>query len=213
MSNPSRKAFNFYSSHWEQIKLLNKKQQLELFNAICQVQFLEVNIDDINFKDNVLNIVWTGIKHSIQTSLNGYITKQKSLKNEIVPPLAKGLAKGGIPIDKTPSQQEKEEGKEKEEEKEQLEGLKFSELKKETWDRWCRYKESQFKFKYMTIETEQVALSKLIKISRNSDKIANSIIDQTIENGWKGLFELKTNGEHKHKITPGIENDPNKMKW
>ena len=194
-----RKAFNFYNSHWEQIKLLKDKQQLELFKAICQVQFLEVNINDIEFKDNVLNIVWTGIKHSIETSLKGYVSKQKSLDIEIVPPLAKGLTKGADDSLSTPYQQEKEEGKEKEEEKEQLEGLKFSELKKETWDRWTRYKKSQFSFKYMTLETEQVALSKLIRISKNNDKTANSIIDQTIENGWKGLFELKKNGQSESK--------------
>jgi hypothetical protein len=208
-----RKAFNFYSSHWEQIKLLKDKQQLQLFKAICQVQFLEVNINDVSFKDNMLNIVWTGIRHSIETSLNGYISKQKSLDNEIITPLAKGVIEGGVePPSKDPSQQEKEEGKEKEEEKEQLEGLKFSELKKETWDKWTRYKLTQFKFKYMTLETEQVALSKLINISRNNDHRACAIINQSIENGWKGLFELKQNGQD-HKITPNIENDPNKMEW
>jgi len=191
-----RKAFNFYSSHWEQIKLLNKKQQLELFTSICQVQFLEININDVEYKDNMLNIVWTGIKHSIQTSLNGYISKQKGLEIEIVIPLAKGLTKGGVEAPRqAPRQQEKEEGEEEGEEEVQLEVLKYSELKKETWDKWTRYKSSQFKFKYMTIETEQIALSKLISLSKNSDKIADNIINQSIENGYKGLFELKTNGQ------------------
>lgn len=186
-----RKAFNFYNSYWEQIKLLNNKQQLLLFKAICQVQFLEVNISDIEFKDNILNIVWTGIKHSIETSLKGYISKQKSLEIQIVEPLAKGLKEGGS---SPPSQQEKVKEEEKGKEEEQLIELKYSELEKETWDKWLRYKKSQFNFKYMTIETEQIALSKLISLSGNNDKKANAIIYQSVENGWKGLFDIKKNG-------------------
>lgn len=197
-----RKAFNFYSSHWEQIKLLNKKQQLEIFTSICQVQFLEININDIKFKDSILNIVWTGIKHSLENSLKGYISKQQSLGAHIISPLGKGLDKGVDDYHSTPNQQEEEEEKGKEEV--QLEGLKYSELKKETWDKWIRYKSSQFKFKYMTIETEQIALSKLISLSKNNDKTADNIINQSIENGYKGLFELKTNGQNKEGIPVSI---------
>lgn len=104
-----RKAFNFYHSHWEQIKLLNDNQKLEIFNAICSVQFLEINIDDVLFEDKIIQLVWTGIKHSINTSLSGYLTKQKSLNKDINTPLAKGLNKGGS---NAPCQQEKEKEKE-----------------------------------------------------------------------------------------------------
>ena len=100
-----RKAFNFYRSYWEQMKLLNKEQKYKMFNAICEVQFLETNINDINFKDKTLNIVWTGVKHGIESSLNGYITKQKSLNKEVVLPLSKGGAEGVL-------QQEEEKGEE-----------------------------------------------------------------------------------------------------
>lgn len=86
----ARKGFNFYTSYWEQIKLLNKKQQLQIFKAICEVQFLEKNINDITFNDSILILVWTGIKHSILTSLNGYITKQQALGNHVIAPLTKG---------------------------------------------------------------------------------------------------------------------------
>jgi hypothetical protein len=105
-----RKAFNFYQSHWEQIKLLDDKQKLDLFNSICSVQFLEVNIEDIYFEDKITQLVWTGIKHSISTSITGFINKNKALNKEVIIP----LAKGGI---KAPTQQLK--GEEQEEEKEQ----------------------------------------------------------------------------------------------
>lgn len=106
-----RKAFNFYKSHWEQMKLLNDKQKLELFKAICEVQFLEVNIDDISFSDKTTILVWTGIKHSLSTSIGGFINKQKGLNKDVIIPLSKGLKKGG-------DQQEEEKGEEEEEEKE-----------------------------------------------------------------------------------------------
>ena len=105
-----RKAFNFYGSYWEQIKLLNDKQQLDLFKSVCSVQFLDVNIEDIVFKDNITNIVWAGMKHSIMKSLDGFITRNKSLGKDIITPLAKGGCEA-------PCQQEKE--KEQEEEQEQ----------------------------------------------------------------------------------------------
>ena len=183
-----RKAFNFYYSHWEQIKLLNNKQQLDLFKAICQVQFLEINILDIKFKDNTLNLVWTGMIYSLETSLKGYINRMESLNNEVlIPPCQRAPQ----PPKQPPCQQEEEEEEVKEEEEVQLTTLKYSEIKKETWDKWIRYKKSQFKFEYKTLETEQIALTNLISISRNNNTNADKIINQSIENGWKGLFPLK----------------------
>lgn len=108
----TRKAFNFYMSHWEQIKKMNDKQKLSIFNAICEVQFLEKNIDDIQFKDMVTDLVWTGIKHSINTSISGFVNKQKSLGKGVDIPLTKGgetppmqQCKGEVQV------QEEEEGK------------------------------------------------------------------------------------------------------
>lgn len=114
-----RKAFNFYQSHWEQIKLLNDSQRLDLFNSICSVQFLEVNIDDVSFKDTITTLVWTGIKHSINTSIKGFINKNKALDKEVIMPLAKGGSY--TPIEDPYQQLEgEEEGEEEEEEKGQL---------------------------------------------------------------------------------------------
>ena len=109
INSTQRKAFNFYQSHWEQIKLLNDKQKLDLFNTICEVQFLETSIDDISFKDKITQLVWTGIKHSINTSLSGFINKQKALKKDVNTPLAKGLNKGGFDTPNNPPCQQEEE--------------------------------------------------------------------------------------------------------
>ena len=85
-----RKAFNFYASYWEQIKLLNDKQKLDIFTAICSVQFLEVNINDVVFNDKTCTLVWTGVKHSIHSSLYGFINKNKSIGYQVVEPLSMG---------------------------------------------------------------------------------------------------------------------------
>ena len=101
-----RKGFNFYLSYWEQMKLLNDKQKVKLLDAICQVQFLEKNINDISFSDNMLNLVWAGIKHSVSTSLNGFISKQKALNKPLDIPLSKGGAQ-----QEEVQEEEKEQGK------------------------------------------------------------------------------------------------------
>ena len=59
---------------------------------------------------------------------------------------------------------------------------------------WKQYKKEQFNFKYKSSISEQAALMKLSKIS-NTDAQAIAIIMQSIENGWKGLFEIKTHGK------------------
>lgn len=112
-----RKAFNFYKSYWEQMKLLNNKQKLDLFNSICMVQFLEVNISDIIFTDKITELVWTGIKHSVSTSLNGFISKNKGLGDGVTVPLSKGGAQQGEGEGQV---QGKEQVQEEEEEKKKI---------------------------------------------------------------------------------------------
>jgi len=122
-----RKAFNFYLSHWEQIKKLDDKQKLQLFNSICEVQFLEKHIDDISFIDTLTDIVWTGIKHSLNTSLSGFINKRKSLNKGVNLPLAKGSSE---PHKEPPIQQYK--GEVQKEEKEKEKGQLVTGFKKPT---------------------------------------------------------------------------------
>jgi len=85
-----RKACNFYRSHYEQTKLLNKTQKCDIFTAICEVQFLEKHIDDIVFINKITQLVWIGIKHSLLTSIDGYCSK---MKIDYEDTLAKGVHK------------------------------------------------------------------------------------------------------------------------
>ena len=65
------------------------------------------------------------------------------------------------------------------------------ELNKEAWQVWLKYK-SEIKSKYKTQNGEMKKVSELIKISGDNLDLQQKIITQSIDNEWKGLFELKT---------------------
>ena len=58
---------------------------------------------------------------------------------------------------------------------------------------WLDYKKTNHKFTYKTIESEQIAFNHLYKLSNENQSTAREIINVSIANGYKGLFELKTN--------------------
>ena len=65
------------------------------------------------------------------------------------------------------------------------------------WLKWKEFKKAEFNFKYKSEISENAAKMELIKLSDNKEEIAISIIEQSIANGWKGLFKLKNNGTKK----------------
>lgn len=63
------------------------------------------------------------------------------------------------------------------------------------WGVWKDYKNSQFKFKYKSPESEKIGFDQLLKLSSSNVNTANLIIEQSIANGWAGLFELKNKNQ------------------
>ena len=61
----------------------------------------------------------------------------------------------------------------------------------ELWNVWIQYKKEEHRDKFKSKNTEQVALNHLIKISNNDIDIAKEIVNYSIANKYKGLFELK----------------------
>jgi len=59
------------------------------------------------------------------------------------------------------------------------------------WFDWKDYKKKQFKFTYRTTQSELATLQELTKLSNGQEDIAIKIINQSMANGWKGLFNLK----------------------
>jgi hypothetical protein len=64
------------------------------------------------------------------------------------------------------------------------------------WNVWKDYKKKQFRFIYKTPISEQAALKKLNELSNGNENKAIEIIEQSIANGWSGIFELKNNGKN-----------------
>ena len=65
---------------------------------------------------------------------------------------------------------------------------------KEAWDKWKKYKKDEFGFKYKSEISEQAAKTELLNLCDSDADLAIKIIEQSIANGWKGLFKLNNNG-------------------
>jgi len=76
-----------------------------------------------------------------------------------------------------------------------------SETFKAEWFAWKAYKQKQHGFKYKAPETEQQSLLKLRQLSLGDEATAIGIIRQSIAQGWKGFFELKTSSNDNTKHT------------
>ena len=70
------------------------------------------------------------------------------------------------------------------------------ELNLDAWELWKAFRKEQFRTTYKPLG-EAAAISKLLRISNNNKEHQAQIIQQSIENGWKGLFELKTEKQNK----------------
>jgi len=66
------------------------------------------------------------------------------------------------------------------------------------WELWKQYKKEQHKFTYKHI-SEQAALKSISNLSSGNEEKAIQIIHQSINNGWKGFFELKNNSNGNNK--------------
>lgn len=61
------------------------------------------------------------------------------------------------------------------------------------WAGWIEYKKTQHDFEYKDRKYEQIGINKLADLSVCDSATALAIICQSIDQGWQGLFELKTN--------------------
>lgn len=61
----------------------------------------------------------------------------------------------------------------------------------EAWEEWREYKKVQFKFTYRSKRSEQGALNKVGKLSDGKLHTAVEVVEQSIDNGYMGLFPIK----------------------
>ena len=61
------------------------------------------------------------------------------------------------------------------------------------WDEWVDYKRAQFKFKYKTVKSEQIALHKLHRDTHGDERNAIEAIVAAIANGYRGIYPSNKN--------------------
>tara|TARA_R100000654_G_scaffold23409_1_gene45790 strand:- start:244 stop:963 length:720 start_codon:yes stop_codon:yes gene_type:complete len=67
----------------------------------------------------------------------------------------------------------------------------FSDLFLPIWSLWKEYKYEQHKFKFASSKSEQAQLNMLVKYSDGNEQTAQEIIEYSMANGYKGIFEPK----------------------
>ena len=147
------------------------------------VDFIEFQYSGLNEKNPAHNNVIRVLKkYNLINSNLELVIKESPLE----PPF-----KGG---------KEEEEVKEKEivieevkEKKDELILPFYSEGFIKIWGQWKLYKSKEHNFKYKSIQSEQATLTQLSNLSTNNESKAIKILLQSMENGWKGIFELKAN--------------------
>lgn len=67
---------------------------------------------------------------------------------------------------------------------------------RELLQRWLDYKKRQHKFTFKSADSFKTFIKKLNQLSGGDFETAAAIIEQSIANGWSGIFELKNNSNH-----------------
>ena len=73
----------------------------------------------------------------------------------------------------------------------------------DVWKKWREYRKEQFRITYKPIG-EKAAVGKLLRMSHGCHEVQEQIVQQSIENGWKGLFALKE--QTKSKTISALDN-------
>lgn len=73
------------------------------------------------------------------------------------------------------------------------------ELNLEAWFKWLEFRKKEFRTSYKTLG-ENAAINKLLRISDGDKEVQAQIIQQSMENSWKGLFKVKEKQKKVKKI-------------
>ena len=73
----------------------------------------------------------------------------------------------------------------------------FSDSFMPIWSLWKEYKYEQHKFKFASSKSEQAQLNMLVKYSDGNEQTAQEIIEYSMANGYKGIFEPKPKSNEK----------------
>ena len=82
-------------------------------------------------------------------------------------------------------------------------------LNAEAWEEWKAYRsEMRFKSYAPTERSEGSAITNLINLSGGDHQVQMLIVQQSMANGWKGLFELKQKSSRSEEVDEPHWNSP-----
>ena len=174
-----RNSFCFYRSFYDAIKALPKKYQAQALDAVLAYGLDGVEPTDA---DGVIQAIFALIRPQIDANNKRYTNGKKGAEHG---------AKGGR------SKQEQEQApKPKPQPKPKTDAI--SKVLEEIPDskarevvvRWLDYKRS-IGNTYRTAQGVRAMIEKLNDLSGGNVEVAGAIVEQSIANNWKGLFELK----------------------
>jgi len=192
------------------IEHCNRLGWKEKFGFPSQMVMEAIGVKNWRTYSKALNeLVEFGFIKMIEVSKNQYssniialVINTKAPTKALDKALSKHLQKQGtkqgqstVSIDKQETSNKEQLNKEQEEIVFPFESVDF--LK--AWNTWKDYKETEHKFKYKTATSEQAAVDKLSEIA-TTESLAIKTINESIAQGWKGLFKLNENGKQRTAI-------------
>lgn len=189
MKLTKRKGFNFFRSYYDVYNELSDKEKVMFIDALLDRQFLGVKPKNLT---GMAKFAYISQVNSIDSQVKGFEDKTGIILSPTEPPTDGGT----LP----PSQQVEDKGKEEVKGKEEGEvplradvpDIFFGEDVQKAWIEWEQYrKEKKQKL------TPSTAKKQMSFLGGRAGPEAIAIINQSILNGWTGLFELKNNGTGK----------------
>ncbi len=83
----------------------------------------------------------------------------------------------------------------------------------EYWEKWKEYKRQEKNFKFKNANSENLSIQKLKKLSKGDSEIAIKIIEQAMEFGYSGFFELKIRSVINNNKNNGSNRDQKLAGW
>lgn len=185
----------------------NKETNMSIDDAICEIdqdhfdelikrKIITENQEHIfiDFLDDQMDEI---METSRKNSKAGKISAQRRAEKRQQQLNERSTSVQRNPTDKKRTDKKRKEEKRKDKEKgiifpfDTLDFLKW-------WDLWKEYKKNEHKFQYKSKISEQAALKKISELANNDEQTAIEIIEQSIANGYKGLFKLKENNNEKN---------------
>jgi len=201
MGNQKAPSFQFYYRDWlHAVRRWNSDEKIEYLEMLCE----QADQSSGSIPEDIFNTECTTekVREKFEKDANGFFNvrlrdillktarfKQSRLKNLMGSQVKPQVEKE--------EEEEKEKGSTKPVKAKETAPLVYpftDEVFLNRWESWKKYKSEQFKFKYKH-SGEQAALKNLATLCRGNLEVALAIIQQSMANGWKGLFELKTGNQ------------------